>query len=68
MIELVFVACLSTSPDVCRERNLTFMESITPMACLLRAQPELARWTETHPKWRVARWKCQDVSRRSTET
>ena len=58
MIVLAFVACLNTSPDQCREVNLVFAEEITPMACVMQAQPILAEWATTHPKWRVGRWKC----------
>ena len=57
MIELVFIACLSASPVDCEERSLLYTD-ITPMACLMGAQPELARWAETHPRWRIASWRC----------
>lgn len=61
MIELIFTACLVTSPERCEERNLTFMEPLSPMQCLMGAQPELAKWSEAHPKWQIGRWKCQSV-------
>lgn len=61
MIELLFVACLSTAPDQCQERRLLFTE-ISPMTCMMGAQPELARWTQTHPAFRVTGWKCQIVN------
>ncbi|WP_245841024.1 hypothetical protein [Puniceibacterium sediminis] len=32
---------------------------ITPMTCMMGAQPELAKWANEHPNWQVARWKCQ---------
>jgi hypothetical protein len=25
---------------------------------MMGAQPRMAEWTNTHPGWRVARWKC----------
>ena len=61
MIELVFVACLVTAPDQCRERSLTFTE-ITPQQCLMGAQPELAKWVSTHPNDRIKSWRCRAVS------
>lgn len=61
MIELIFVACLQTSPSVCEEKSMQYAEQMTPMACSMAAQPELARWTEAHPGWNVTRWKCQQV-------
>ncbi len=58
MIMLVFVACLDTTPDTCREHNLLFAENITPMRCLIEAQTELAKWAQGHPQWRIANWRC----------
>ncbi|MCR8548410.1 hypothetical protein M4578_11255 [Salipiger sp. P9] len=60
MIELLFVACLSTAPDQCQERSLLFTD-ITPMTCVMGAQPELAKWTQTHPAFTVTGWKCRSV-------
>ena len=61
MIELLFVACLATSPEDCREHSLLYTD-VTPMACMMGAQPELAKWAETHPRWTVGRWKCKYVN------
>ncbi|MBK0399874.1 hypothetical protein H0I76_11790 [Limibaculum sp. M0105] len=58
MIELVFVACLLSAPDRCEEKALQFVD-VSHMACLMGAQPQLAEWTESHPKWRIARWSCR---------
>ena len=63
MIELVFVACLVTVPDRCEEKALQFLD-VTPMACMMGAQPQLAQWVEQHPKWRIARWSCRTVDQR----
>lgn len=60
MIELVFVVCLSAEPATCERRALQFTD-ITPTACVLEAQPELARWVGEHPGWRVQRWTCQPM-------
>lgn len=58
MIELLFVTCLSLAPTDCRERSLLFTD-ITRMTCMVGAQPELAKWAKSHPKWSIGRWKCQ---------
>lgn len=58
MIELAFVACLSTAPNACEQRSLYYSD-ISPMACLMGAQPELAKWVDEHPKYRVTRWSCR---------
>jgi hypothetical protein len=61
MIELLFLACLSASPASCEERSLLYTD-VTPMTCMLGAQPELARWAESNPRWIVGRWKCRYVN------
>jgi hypothetical protein len=61
MIELLFVACLASAPEDCRERSLVFSD-ITPMQCLMGAQPELAKWTASHPQMEIRSWRCRTVS------
>ncbi len=61
MIELLFVTCLSASPEDCQERSLLYTE-MTPMTCMMAAQPELAKWAEQHPKWTINGWKCRYVT------
>lgn len=58
MIALVFVACLQSSPNVCQEQNLLFSEAMSPMTCLMQAQPRLAEWNNENPKWRIGSWRC----------
>lgn len=58
MIELVFTACLGLSQSTCEEQSLIYTD-ITPIACVMGAEPELAKWVETHPNWRIARWSCR---------
>lgn len=59
MMTLVFLVCLASRPDVCEERRIPIYETVSPMACLMGAQPTLAAWRETHPGWRVGRWRCE---------
>lgn len=60
MIELLATVCLMASPAQCKEVRLTYTaEGITPHQCMMFGQVELAKWSEGHPKWRIARWKCQ---------
>jgi hypothetical protein len=59
MLHLVFIACLTTTPDRCDERRtISYLEPISPMSCALRAQPELARWNQRHPNYVIQRWHC----------
>ena len=58
MIELAFIACTLTG--VCKDGALTFAaEAVTPMQCLVQAQPELAKWATEHPGWQVRRYTCR---------
>lgn len=66
MIELVFLVCLNTAPDVCEERSLLFVD-VSPMTCMMGAQPELAKWTATHQRWHIERWSCRIPNTRSAE-
>ncbi len=67
MIELLFVTCLSVSPTECQERSMLFTD-ISPMTCMMGAQPELAKWVNEHPKWKVSQWKCQMARTSEVET
>ena len=58
MIELVFMACIAGAPDACEERSMIFYD-VTPMACMMGAQPELAKWVNSHPDYAIASWRCQ---------
>lgn len=59
MIELFFVACLSTDPASCRDRSLLFTQDVGLMTCMMGAPAQLAQWSETHPGQRIARWQCR---------
>ena len=61
MIELLFVACLATAPDECSERSLVFTD-VTPVQCMMGAQPELAKWAARHPTQNIKSWQCRMVS------
>ena len=34
-------------------------DNVTPVSCMMYGQPELAKWTEGHPNWRVRRFTCR---------
>ena len=60
MIELVILACLVDQPDRCKDVGLTFSgEGLTPLQCLMQAQPEIAKWVDEHPRWHARRWTCR---------
>ena len=67
MMELLFVACLAASPTECSQRSLVFVD-VTPMQCLMGAQPELARWAASHPRFVIRSWRCRDLSAAGFDT
>lgn len=57
MIALVIAACLGT--EECRDFTLLYDPySVSLMTCMVAGQPEVARWNESHPDWRITRWSC----------
>lgn len=63
---IVLYACLISAPATCREEHINFsMEVSAPMACMTTSQTTLAQWSESHPQWRIGRWKCVPAERLS---
>jgi len=63
---IVLYACLISAPATCREERINFtMEAAAPLACISTSQATIAQWSETHPQWRVGRWKCVPGDRMS---
>lgn len=60
MLRLVFTVCMIDAPDTCEQREMLVYEPMPVMACVMGAMPELATWRQTHPNWRIARWRCED--------
>jgi len=60
MIELVLTLCLLENPQKCREEGLTFSaENLTPMQCVMGAQPVIAQHMELRPRWACRKWRCR---------
>ena len=66
MIELVFIVCLASAPEQCKDVHLTYAEAyVTPMQCAMQGQPQIARWISNNPPiWNVKKWYCGPVGRR----
>jgi hypothetical protein len=64
MIELVLSVCLVSNPQSCREEGLIYSaENLAPMQCIVRAQPQMAKWVGEHPGWTVTRWTCRPAGK-----
>ena len=60
MIEVVIAVCLISEPNRCKDVSLPFMEQhVTPYACHLYGQSEIAKWLAAHPGWEPKRWTCR---------
>lgn len=64
MLELVMNVCLLANPSKCHDVSLIFAE-VTPIQCQmgLAGQNEMATWHNTHPNWRIAKWRCQEAGK-----
>lgn len=60
MIELLITVCLLSDPAQCKNVSLVFAD-VSPMQCLMGAQPEMAKWVLRHPEHKVESWKCQSL-------
>ncbi len=58
LIELTFIVCLKSAPDICQEQSLAYLPDLGLTACMMQAQPRLAEWLETHPRVTITRWRC----------
>jgi hypothetical protein len=60
MLELLIGVCLIDDPARCKSVSLVYAaEALTPMQCVMRAQPEMAKWVGEHPGWKITRWTCR---------
>ena len=59
-MELILSICLIASPGTCREEAVSvgMEQAPAPVQCLIGAPPVIAEWSETHPKWKVTKWRC----------
>lgn len=61
MVELLFLVCMSGQPEICEERSLLYIE-VSTTACMMDAQPELAKWAESHMGYDIKRWTCRPAN------
>lgn len=58
MIQLAILACPIGSPQDCTVAYLTAPANMTPMQCLMRGMPHVARWGAGHPGYEVRKFRC----------
>jgi len=58
MIELVVSVCLADDPTRCKDVSLIFDE-MSAAQCMMMSPVQIAKWSESHPKWVAKRWTCR---------
>jgi hypothetical protein len=58
LIELVMTVCLAATGADCRDERIILESNGSPFHCMMESPIHIARWTESHPKWKVKRWTC----------
>jgi hypothetical protein len=59
MIDLVIVYCLTADQTKCVEKRDPYTSYPDPVACMVSAELSAQSYLEEHPKWRLARWRCE---------
>jgi hypothetical protein len=59
MATLVLLFCLGTEQAQCVERRPVYEEPLGLMACMVGGQFAGAEFLQTHPGWRLAKWRCE---------
>ena len=64
MIELLVAVCQINNPTTCKDVSLIYSaEALTPMQCVMRAEPEIAKWINEHPGSQTKRFTCRPAGR-----
>lgn len=63
MLELTALVCFIAQPAHCKDVSLNVSDTLTPLQCLMLAEPEGAKWVEKNPGWRIAKLTCGRVGR-----
>lgn len=59
MISLVLVFCMIRDPSNCIEQRPRFTKPLTDWACIANGQTAAERYLESHPDWRLVKWRCE---------
>jgi hypothetical protein len=59
MIEIVLTVCALAQPARCEDQHLQYESAGSLTQCAMGAPPYIAQWIGEHPKWSVAKWRCE---------
>lgn len=57
-IDILLSVCLLADPAACEERRIPVSDVGSLSQCMFWAQPHIAAWSTTHPKYRIVKWRC----------
>ncbi|HEY5817468.1 MAG TPA: hypothetical protein VIU14_03565 [Mesorhizobium sp.] len=58
IVDLILTVCMAANGNACHDEHLYFESHGSLMQCMFLAPAEMAKWSETHPKLKIIRWKC----------
>ncbi|MDK1389140.1 hypothetical protein QN224_27430 [Sinorhizobium sp. 8-89] len=58
LVDLVLTVCMLANPTDCRTEHLYFESRGSLVQCMMLAPSEIAKWSESHPRLKIVRWKC----------
>ena len=61
MLALVISACLIETPASCRDFRMPLTDEMNARQCAMSAMPMLPQWADQHPRWGIAKWKCDTM-------
>lgn len=62
MKELILIFCLIADHRSCLEMH-PHPEGLSSFECFKQGQLEAVGWLDEHPKWFLAKWRCEDQNK-----
>ena len=59
MVQLVLVYCLMSDGSACVENRPMTEYPLTPISCMVEAQPMASDFLRAHPKYHLASFRCE---------
>jgi hypothetical protein len=58
VLEIVFTVCAIGNANMCEDKHIAVEQQLSPIACVMQAQPTMAQWAAENPNWTIQRWRC----------
>ncbi len=57
-IDILLTVCLLSNPTACEQKSIPVGDAGSLAQCMYWAQPHIAEWSTTHPKYKIVKWRC----------